>query len=584
MDKIGGVWRLDASSPEESRPSVWADGSFICWDGRLDNRSLLLSKTAVALDSSDAALVLELFRQKGAEGLGDAVGDWSLCIWDAPRRSMVLASDYAGIRPLYYCRTSEAVAWSSSLADVARWSGATLDDTYAACFLQRGNAIGRTPYAEISSVPPGHALCITRDRVEKRAFWTLPVNQEIRYRDGRNYEEQFFTLFREAVAVRVSADSPNCAELSGGLDSSSVVCMADRLRKEAGRDNHGLFTFSYTHDRCPDEKYFREVERACGIAGSHLEIGDYPPIAADLAGGAAPAWWEPRFRELARRMDALGSSVLLTGQLGDLITGNTPDDTDQVAEWMARGRFVRAARESYGWARSMQVPIYPILGRGLCAAFSSWTPASAAPGAIRGSTEDSLLPDVRERALAHEHRASSQGGWTGASPGRRRRFRAISEMLQGRTLRTPEPLQHLSFAHPFAHRPLVEFMLTIPADINCRPGEPRRLMRRAFANLLPPMVLNRKSKAAYTSTYVGALIPLAAAMVREPRKIQIVERGYADAASLLGRLEKFTQGLECNESQLRPMILFEYWLRNRENALRESPEHTPLSATASTVS
>jgi hypothetical protein len=88
-------------------------------------------------------------------------------------------------------------------------------------------------------------------------------------------------------------------------------------------------------------------------------------------------------------------------------------------------------------------------------------------------------------------------------------------------------------------------------------------MRRAFAGLLPPMVLNRKSKAAYTSVYYQALMPLAAAMLNRPTEIQLVERGYLDRTSLTSRLERFTQGLDCNEFQLRMIILFEFWLRNR---------------------
>jgi asparagine synthase (glutamine-hydrolysing) len=137
-------------------------------------------------------------------------------------------------------------------------------------------------------------------------------------------------------------------------------------------------------------------------------------------------------------------------------------------------------------------------------------------------------------------------------------------VLQSRSLQAPEALQHVSYTHPFAHRPLVEFMLTIPARLVCEPGQPRRLMRRAFAGLLPPLILKRKSKAAYTSIYRGSLMPLAGALLKRPDRIQVVERGYVHGKSLISRLEKFTVGLDCNESQLRQIILFEFWLRNHE--------------------
>jgi asparagine synthase (glutamine-hydrolysing) len=261
------------------------DRSSCSWDGRLDNRKDLLPLTDLPADCPDSAIVLSLYQQKGLDGLRDVVGDWSLCVWDANRRTIVLASDYAGIRPLYYHRSVDALYWSSSLADLVRWTGITeLDDVYAGSFLARGSAPARTPYAGIFAVPPGHAVSISQDGIAKRAFWNLPIHQEIRYQDERSYEERLLELFRESVRGRIATDRPICAELSGGLDSSSVVSMADRLRKEAPGLVQRLHTFSYTHDRCPDERYFREVERACNLPGCHLQLQEYPAVAADMGG------------------------------------------------------------------------------------------------------------------------------------------------------------------------------------------------------------------------------------------------------------------------------------------------------------
>jgi len=559
-------WAAGSDAPQ-GRGLFQAPGRSVClWDGRLDNRKDLQRQTRLHADCPDSALVLSLYQQNGLDGLRAIVGDWSLCIWDADSREIVLASDYAGIRPLYYHRSVDSLYWSSSLADLVRWTGiAELDDIYIGSFLVRGSASTHTPYAGIFAVPAGHAVSIAKDRIAKRAFWSLPIHREIRYPDERQYEEQMLALFREAVQVRIGADAPVCAELSGGLDSSSIVCMADRLRREAPGHAPNLTTFSYTHEHCSDERYFREVERACGLSGCHLELQEYPAVVSNPA-GAAPAWWEPRFRELARRMAAMGSGVLLTGQLGDLVMGNNTDDSGQITEWLAKGRFWKAAREAYAWSRSMQVPIYPVLWRSMREAYFSWVPPvspRAAVGAIPASKEDSLVEAFRARWGLYEQERLGDDPWRRVPPGRRRRFRAAGEMLQARTLQTPEALQHISCTHPYAHRPLVEFMLTVPAHVVCRPAQPRRLMRRAFAGLLPPLVLGRKSKAVYTSMYAGALMPLAGALLKGPHEIQLVDRGYVDRKSLTNRLERFTQGLDCNESQLRLLILLEFWLRNR---------------------
>ena len=566
---MGSATGLAASG----RPGLFEapDGSVCTFDGRLDNRNELLRRTQLECEALDSAIVWELYRRNGADGLREAIGDWSAAIWDAGRRQMVLASDYAGIRPLYYHRAQNSLYWSSCLADLVRWTGVSeLNDLFVAGFLLRGGAPGQTPYAGIFPVPPGCAVIISQETIEKRVFWTVPFAREIRYVDERQYEEELLTLFRQSVEARMSRDAPSCAELSGGLDSSSVVCMADRIRKEAGGLAPALHTFSYTHENCPDERYFREVERNCDVKACHLDLREAQAFAAGLA-GIGPGWWEPRFRELARRMLAIGSGVLMTGQFGDLIMGNTTDGTGQVTEWLARGRLGMAGREAYAWARAMQAPIYPILWRTVREAFTRWTPPVSpldSVGAIQGSREDSLRSELRERAAADEQARAAAADWSDAPPGRRRGFRAVGEVLQSRMLQAPEALQHISFTHPFAHRPLVEFLLAIPAQVVCRPNQPRRLMRRAFSGLLPPLIAGRKSKAAYISTYIQPLIPLAAEMVSHPDAIQVVQRGYMDRVSLVDRLAKFTQGIECNEGQLKLAIIFEFWLRNGTVALK----------------
>jgi hypothetical protein len=135
-------------------------------------------------------------------------------------------------------------------------------------------------------------------------------------------------------------------------------------------------------------------------------------------------------------------------------------------------------------------------------------------------------------------------------------------LLELRLLQVPEILQHLDYTHPFAHRPLVEFLMTIPADVLCGPSEPRRLMRRALADLWPDKVRSRGSKGFFTTPWHEAMLPLADDLMKQ-RQIEVVDRGFVDRTSLLSRLERLLRGLDCNEAQLRQIILLEFWLRHR---------------------
>jgi len=252
----------------------------------------------------------------------------------------------------------------------------------------------------------------------------------------------------------------------------------------------------------------------------------------------------------------------MTGQLGDFIMGNLVDDSDQVADYLRQHRFLQAAREAFAWSQSLRVPIYSILWRALRTNYSSWAAPSVATTSGRYQHIDSLAPEFRKRVNPSDCNRQSELRWQAASPSRRGRFRALNDMLSGRLLQAPEWLQHVSYTHPFAHRPLVEFMLIIPPAVVCRPGEPRRLMRRAFAELLPPAILKRRSKGTYERVYRQALVPMAAELLKRPEEIRMIDLGYVDCRSVMERLKRLMEGLDCNSSQLRQLILFEFWLRN----------------------
>jgi asparagine synthase (glutamine-hydrolysing) len=181
-------------------------------------------------ENSNAAIARATYERWGVDGLVHLIGDWSVVIRDHVKRTTVLASDFAGVRPLYYHVDAGNVLWSSRLETlVAVTEISDLDEQYIAGFLMFGGYPNRTPYQGIYSVPPGHAVCVSAEGTSIRRFWSMPIGDVIQYRNERRYEEQLRSLFREAVAVRLQTEAPVVAELSGGLDSSSVVCMANDL-------------------------------------------------------------------------------------------------------------------------------------------------------------------------------------------------------------------------------------------------------------------------------------------------------------------------------------------------------------------
>jgi len=545
------------------------------WDGRLDNRDDLLLRLSDWLygDTSNESIAAAAYECWGTSGFIHLIGDWSLVIRDRVNRTTILASDFAGVRPLYYHVQSGCVIWSSrlqSLVDATLISD--LDEHYIAGFLIYSGCPNRTPYKSIYSVPPGHAVCVSSEETSVHRFWSMPIGDTIRYQSEHRYVEQLRALFREAVAVRLQTESPVLAELSGGLDSSSVVCMANHLIRSGAARTSRLTGLSFTWRNSLDEPFIREVESYCGIEGVHLSTHDDPLIAETQAGNVMPEPFQPLRKSVAATARRLGVKTILTGQNGDLMNGNWFDDSLQVAASLRRFRIGQACEEALAWSKILRLPIYRIL----CQAFRAALPPAVSPAAIYAaadgsyspkSSDTSIVPGLSDRTGLFESGSFFSTEWMQAQPERRKYFHALSSMLELRQLQPAEPLQHLDYTHPFAHRPLVEFLMTVPADVVCRAGEPRRLMRAALSDLWPLKLRERRSKGLFNEPWHEALRPVARALLNA-KQLYSVERGFVDRTSVLSRLERLCVGQECNDSQLRQIVILELWLRSRADALQ----------------
>ena len=539
------------------------------WHGRLDNHGDLVRQLggSVAGPSSDGSLLVASYDRWGIAGLGRVIGDWSAVLSDPRRRAIVLASDFSGVRPLYYHQRGHHVLWSRSLeALLGHVDASALDEQYVAGYLTVGGYPGRTPYADVHAVIPGYAVRVTVDGATVSAFWRPPTSDGIRCHDEREYEEQFRALFRDAVSSRLQARAPVVAELSGGLDSSSVVCMAADLIRQGDVAASDLTAISYVHRGSRDVPFIRKVEEHCDLRSVRLSVDDIQLFAESDILGALPHSRSRLQQSAAARARAAGATAFLTGQAGDQLTGNWLDDSLQIVRALRRGRLLEASRDALAWSRAAGVPAAWILSRAIRASLPYL--GRAAPlyqvEGMTGRDDTSLRAPFVERAGLSEPDAVFSNEWMAALPWRRPHVRALTTTRELRLLETPETMDGLDYGHPFMHRPLVEFLLSVPADVVCRPGEPRRLMRRALSAMWPAALRGRRSKSLFSSSYFKAFRPLAVSLL-QARRWRVVERGWIDRESLASRLEHLSRGLECNQQQLRQILLLEYWLRNRES-------------------
>src|SRR5712692_8728798 len=112
-------------SRRETQPHVLASGAVLTWDGRLDNREDLIHQLTgkVSSEFADASIVAAAHERWGTGCLAKLLGDWALSIWNPDDRSLILAKDFAGSRPLYYRADKDQIVWSSILEPLVLFAG-----------------------------------------------------------------------------------------------------------------------------------------------------------------------------------------------------------------------------------------------------------------------------------------------------------------------------------------------------------------------------------------------------------------------------------------------------------------------------
>ena len=137
---------------------------------------------------------------------------------------------------------------------------------------------------------------------------------------------------------------------------------------------------------------------------------------------------------------------------------------------------------------------------------------------------------------------------------------------RGERLDIPHHSPHIVYTFPFAHRPLVEFVLAIPGEQLSAPGITRSLMRRAFEHLVPPRVLRRISKGYYPPAAYRAARRLAAEMLRAADS-EVVQRGWIDADRLRRAVRELTDGGGASGGDVYSVLHLERWLVARRERI-----------------
>ena len=536
----------------------------ITFDGRIDNRDdLLLLLGGSLIDRSDESIAMETFARFGVDGLVRLMGEWSVAIWNA--NTLYLARDYIGTRPLYYAAGPQSVMWSSSLGELARRSGrsnALSEDFIASAVVQEINP-EITPYHGIRAVPPGVCVSVAADRHETRhRFWTCGANV-VRFRRLEEYDEAFRELWSDAVRVRLRTQQPIWAELSGGIDSSSVVCTADALMRAGRVEARSMGLISHATFDSPEgdeRRFIADIEGRVGTRSDVFGVEEHRDLIDEEWDWVSPFAARGVLLACLRHVRRHGGRIVLSGRMGDAITGCQPDNSLSVFDDLEANGLLAALASMRRWARATRQPFLQVGWRSMRWLADS-IPLERSRSGVRHRNVNATLLTSRLQIAAEKCRAEADP-LTSIRPAKR----WIARMLLGyaRTSRLDLPLHPpgIIYTYPFAHRPLVEFMLAIPGSIVTAPGETRSLMRRALAGIVPPRVIGRQSKGYYPPAALRTLRPVASRM-QPVTRLEVVRRGWIDPVALEAALRTLADAGVAS-TDLRRVIRLEQWLASRE--------------------
>lgn len=503
------------TSPLYNPISLLSDRLFGIGDVRLDNRIELSQKLGTGPTAfNDMDLIVRAYRKWGKSSVSHLKGEFAFAIWDDHDKRLFCARDHFGTKPFYYRETELGLRFAGEIGPLAAdtgLAGLALDEPWIAQLIvgEIGDS-SSTAYEQIKRLPPAHTLVVERNSLTVDRYWSFkdvpPVHGKIKITDVRERIEQ-------AVERRLSSNTG--AFLSGGLDSSSLACVANRLLSNRG--HHHLSTISMVYDEYPheSEREYVEAVLANGTYEAHLEnITEYRPISmlAHLTDvqhgpylGPGLAMMDKAVRLGAQR----GLTSLLDGHGGDELVSNYGGA--RVYELARAGQFARLAWESIQLSRKNNVSavesftgVYGNHGKGLLSKLTRrfnrrWTKGRA----YYEMKNEPLLADHQRQGAWLERYKETLPLW---HPRAHQDDRAYQDHLLA------TPLQSYSFetmtqmfrsngvehSAPFWDFDLVEICLQAPVEQKLRNGLSRRLLRDSMKGIVPDKVRLRKDKLDFT--------------------------------------------------------------------------------------
>lgn len=544
-------------------PLIGSGGALVlAADLRLENRDELRETLGLTGRLSDAAVLLAALEQWGEGAAERVAGEFAFALWDRRERMLTLARDYLGQRPLHVAQGPGWFAFASmprglhALAEVRR---APDLDSIVALLGYLPDEAERSFFAGVGKVTPGSVMRVSGEGMTRRRFWSGGA-AVLRPASQAEAQDMLREQMDRAVSGCLGTRTAVAAQLSGGIDSSTVTATAARALAETGS------VVAYTSvprsgfptvggGRILDEGPLAALTAARYPNVDHVKVKTPSGCAVDVLWRGVELYerpvlnctnevWLGAINDDAR---GRGLEMMLHGSMGNLSFSHS--GIELLAEQFGGGRLLawqrtmRAMRRagSAGWRTLGLYSVAPWLPRPL------WRLAARRIASGASLTQGSLLRPEVARDYRLDERARSAGFDPDGRPPRD--TRAVREWALGRVdignfTKGVLGGWGLELADPTADRRLVAFCLRLPAQAYVVDGALRGLARHAFADRLPAEVLGERRKGLQAADWAEAIVAGRERVIAEARAIaeSPVAAALIDGAGLVRMAESIPAG------------------------------------------
>jgi asparagine synthase (glutamine-hydrolysing) len=559
------------------------DGTvWIVFNGEIYNhrdlRNDLQSRGHRYRTQSDTETIVHLYEEYGRECVNHLRGMFAFAIWDRASRTLFLARDRLGIKPLYYRYDRNKLLFGSEIKAILAYPGVKpeFNQSTLAEYLAFGYIAGeQSMYAGIKKLLPGHILTLDEvGRFDTSPYWNLDVSAD----DGSLSREHYVLRYREqleqCVSIHLMSDVPLGVFLSGGLDSSAVAALTTKIRQEPIE----TFSVGYGEEAYSELPYARTI--AQHLKSRHHEVRltrdeFFQSLPRLIWHEDEPIVWPSSVAlYFVARLARERVTVVLTGEGSDETLGGYTrypwtllnSRMDGVYRLVTPAVLRRALRDGIE-----ALPLSAASRRKLEHSFLSRDGASWPSfyfdnfySAFSAGEQDGLLsPGAKQ--IAGDAYAGSMKYWNESAGDLLHRllYTDIKTYLVELLMKQDQMSMAASIESrvPFLDHSLVEFTASIPAKYATKGLEGKCILKAAVEDLLPHSIVHRK-KMGFPTPWdywlAGPQLEDLERLLTEPRTLQ---RGLFNGEMVKRIFAEHRAGARDNGNRIWRLLNLELWLR-----------------------